>query len=67
MDDLYADCAERGKLENLIDKAPGFRGYNEMSARRQADRLIREHVADRLKAQLNRLPEIERRCSTRAG
>ena len=68
MDDLYARIVrERGKLENLIDKVPGFRGYNEMSARRQADRLIREHVADRLKAQLNRLTEIEKTLLDQVG
>jgi hypothetical protein len=32
----------------------------EMTARRQADRLIREHVADQLKVQLNRLVEAEK-------
>lgn len=61
MDDLYARIVrERGKLESLAAKVPGFRGYMEMSARRQADRLIREHVVDQLKLQLNRLPTIEK-------
>lgn len=61
MDDLYARIVrERGKLESLVAKIPGFRGYMEMSARRQADRLIREHVVDQLKVQLNRLPVIEK-------
>jgi len=61
MDDLYARIVrERGKLESLVAKVPGFRGYMEMSARRQADRLIREHVVDQLKLQLNRLPTIEK-------
>lgn len=61
MDDLYARIVrERGKLESLMEKVPGFRGYLDMSARRQADRLIREHVAEQLKLQLNRLPNIEK-------
>lgn len=68
MDDLYARIVrERGKLESLTAKIPGFRGYAEMSARRQADRLIREHVAGQLKAQLNRLPEIEKLLLDQGG
>ena len=60
MDDLYAKIvARRGSLERLIEKIPGFGGYMEMSARRQADRLIRKHVATQLKQQLNRLAQIE--------
>ena len=61
MDDLYSKIVrERGSLERLVARIPGFRGYMEMTARRQADRLIREHVADQLKVQLNRLVEAEK-------
>lgn len=59
-DDLYNRIVqERGKLEKLVGRLPGFGGYLEMSARRQADRMIREHVADKLKEQLARLAQIE--------
>ncbi len=68
MDDLYARIVrERGKLESLMEKVPGFRGYMEMSARRQADRLIREHVVEQLKLQLNRVPQIERELLDAGG
>ena len=68
MDDLYARIVrERGKLESLMEKVPGFRGYMEMSARRQADRLIREHVVEQLKLQLNRVPQIERELLDACG
>lgn len=61
MDDLYSRIVrERGSLERLVARIPGFRGYMEMTARRQADRLIREHVVVQLKTQLNRLSEIEK-------
>mgnify|MGYP000844275405 FL=1 len=61
MDDLYSKIVrERGSLERLMARIPGFRGYMEMTARRQADRLIREHVVAQLKTQLNRLSEIEK-------
>jgi len=38
-----------------------------MTARRQADRLIREHVAEQLKLQLNRLPTIEKQLLDQGG
>jgi len=61
MDDLYSKIVgERGSVEELVARIPGFRGYMEMTARRQADRLIREHVANQLRAQLNRLVEVEK-------
>lgn len=60
-DDLYSRIVgERGSLEKLAARVPGFRGYMEKSARRQADRMIREHVADQLTTQLTRLSTIER-------
>lgn len=68
MNDLYARIVrERGKLESLVAKLPGFRGYMEMTARRQADRLVREHVAEQLKLQLNRLPTIEKQLLDQGG
>jgi len=68
MDDLYARIVrDRGRLESLAAKIPGFKGYMEMSARRQADRLIREHVVEQLKLQLNRLPSIEKTLLDQGG
>jgi hypothetical protein len=61
MEDLYTKIVrERGSLERLIARVPGFGGYMEMNARRQADRLLRDHVAALLKTQLNRLTEAEK-------
>jgi hypothetical protein len=61
MDDLYSRIVrDRGKVEDLFARLPGFRGYMEMNARRQADRMVREHVTAQLKLQLNRLSEIEK-------
>ncbi|MBN1201317.1 MAG: hypothetical protein JXJ20_05615 [Anaerolineae bacterium] len=60
MDDLYSRIVhDRGSVQNLFARIPGFRGYMEMSARRQADRLIREYVAGQLQQQLNRMPVVE--------
>ena len=60
MDDLYSRIiSQRGSVEKLMERIPGFRGYMEMNARRQADRMIRESVAQQLKSQLNRLSTVE--------
>ena len=59
--DLYSRIvSERGSLERLVAKIPGFRGYMEKSARRQADRIIRDHIAGQLKVQLERVAAIEK-------
>lgn len=61
MDDLYARIVrERGSVERLMARIPGFRGYMEMNARRQADRLLRDYIVTQLKIQLNRLAEAEK-------
>lgn len=61
MDDLYSRIVrDRGSLERLLARMPGFRGYKEMSARREADTLMRQHVAGRLKQVLERLASIEK-------
>ena len=61
MDDLYSRIVrDRGKMENMLARLPGFRGYMELNARRQADRMIREHVADQLQQQVTRFTAIEK-------
>ncbi|MFW5772835.1 MAG: hypothetical protein ACOCZH_05865 [Phototrophicaceae bacterium] len=68
MDDLYSRIVrERGSLENLFARLPGFRGYMEMSARRQADRMMREYVAQQIRLQLQRLPQIEKQLVDAGG
>ncbi len=60
MSDLYDKIvSQRGSLESLISKIPGFRGYMEMSGRREADRLIRDHLKVAFNGLVNRLVSIE--------
>jgi len=60
MDDLYSRIVSQwGSTEKLFARLPGFRGYMEQNARRQADRMMREQVADQLRQQLNRIATIE--------
>lgn len=60
MDDLYEKIkSNRRGLSWLIGVMPGFRGYMEMTTRRTADRMMRDHVASQMEQQLNRFVNIE--------
>ena len=50
---------ERGWLEKLIGKIPGYKGYKEKEMRREADRLLREALVRDLTLQLNRLSPMQ--------
>lgn len=68
MSDLYKKIvSERSGLEKIIAKIPGFRGYKEMSARREADKLIREHVVRLLKDQMANLVNVEKKMINAGG
>lgn len=61
MSDLYSRISgERGSFERLLMRIPGFEGYMNNKARRSADRMVRDYIADRLSERINRLAEIER-------
>ncbi|MBK8026089.1 MAG: hypothetical protein IPK19_33065 [Chloroflexi bacterium] len=68
MSDLYDQIvSQRGSLESLLARIPGFRGYVDKAARRTADRMIRDHVADQLRMRVNRLAQIERQLLDSGG
>jgi hypothetical protein len=68
MSDLYNQIvSKRSGLEQIIAKIPGFRGYKEMSARREADRMIRDHVVKLLKEQMGRLIRVEKKLMSEGG
>lgn len=47
--DMYGKVSdERGFFSNLISKIPGFKGYMEKAARREADQLLRDSISSRL-------------------
>lgn len=57
---LYDEIvSQRGQLENLIAKIPGFKGYHEKNARRQADQQLRRYLADRFQQLVERFTRIE--------
>jgi hypothetical protein len=45
-------------LQKLLSKVPGFKGYVDRTNRRQADKLLRETIANRFEEQWRRFAEI---------
>ena len=58
---------ERGLLERIADKIPGFRGYLDKEKRRDADKLLRDSIARQFEAQMRRLPELQMQLMAGAG
>lgn len=54
-------------LERLAAKIPGYRGYKEKESRREADRLLRQHLVAQLDEERRRLTEIQRRMLDSGG
>jgi len=68
MSDLYNQIvSQRGSFERLIARLPGFNGYVDKSARRTADRMLRDHIADQLTQRINRFAQIERKLLDNGG
>lgn len=68
MSDLYDRIiSQRGGLENLVARIPGFRGYLDNKARREADRLLRDHLSDQFTSRINRFFDIEKALLDSSG
>lgn len=59
--------AQRSGLRNWMDRIPGLGGYLDRKDRRQADRLIRDHIASQLEQRLNRFVSLEKRILSASG
>jgi hypothetical protein len=55
--------ASRNKVEELISQVPGFQGYKQKETRREADKLLRSHVAREYEAVLRRIHALQRDLS----
>ena len=47
-------------FKSILSKVPGFGGYVERQKRRDADKLLRESIADRMEEQWGRISAIQR-------
>lgn len=59
--------SRRGRFENLIARIPGFKGYHEKQARRTADTMLREYIAEELQKRVSRLVRLESRLLDKHG
>ena len=68
MSDLYDDIvSQRGSVERLLSRIPGFRGYNNKADRRTADRMLRDHIAAEMGKRVNRLTVLEKKLLDGGG
>lgn len=51
------------RVQNLLAKIPGYRGYREKEDRRDADRRVREHVANAFARQAERVERVARQLA----
>lgn len=58
---------ERGTMERIAGKIPGFKGYLAKEKRRDADKLLRDKIVSLFEAQLRRLPEIQMQMISGGG
>ena len=54
-------------FESLVNKIPGYSGYKEKEMRREADTLLRQHLADQLADQLSRAEDVASQMLTGPG
>lgn len=61
MTDLYDQIvSQRGSMEQLVARIPGFSGYMDRASRRTADRMLRDYIAGEVGKRINRFTNIEK-------
>jgi hypothetical protein len=66
MDDLTEKVqSSQNKLEDLVKRIPGYAGYKQKEQRREADKLLRLHVARKYEEQARRLNDLQFTLTTR--
>lgn len=62
MSDLYDQIvSQRGAFERTLANIPGFRGYLDKAARRNADRMLRDYIVTLINQRIERFVRIERK------
>ena len=65
-DDVYATAKKQMRLsERLLAELPGFRGYKEKELRRESDKLIRNHLSQKLTQARSNFKSIFQKMSDR--
>lgn len=61
MSELYDQIVgQRGSVERLAARLPGFGGYIERATRRVADRMLRDYITGEVASRVNRFAAIEK-------
>lgn len=58
---------QKGSLERLVARIPGFKGYHEKQARRTADRMLRDYIAGQLQDSIDRFIRVEKKVLDKMG
>ncbi len=56
--------SSQNRFEQLVSRIPGYRGYKQKEQRREADKLLRLHVARQYQEQLDRLNRLQYQLTT---
>jgi hypothetical protein len=68
MADLFQKITDsKGLLEKIVGFIPGFKGYMEKESRREADKLLRDLIANRYGEQLSRLEMLQTQLVSGGG
>jgi hypothetical protein len=68
MTDLFQKISgDRNILEKIVNFIPGFKGYMDRNARRDADKMLRETVSAKVEQQWSRIAELQRQLISQGG
>jgi len=68
MSDLFDRVMkDQNALQSLLAKIPGFKGYTQRTNRREADKMIRESLADRFEEQWKRISQVQKDMISEGG
>ena len=59
--------SDKGTLERLVARLPGYKGYKNRELFREADKLLRDEISRQLSQERDRLLEVERQLSRGGG
>jgi len=59
--------SDKGSLERLIGRIPGYRGYKDRELSREADKLLRGEISGKFSQEKDRLLEVQRQLSRGGG
>lgn len=59
--------SQRGAMERIVARIPGFKGYLDKQARRTADQMLRQYLAAQLQDKVNEFARAEKKLLDKTG